>query len=168
MYEQTVKLRDDQKLAIVTSDGEFIKLTHKRPNNLPKGKSVHNLNDEFYKGYVSADIALMKILTPLEYRVVSMMKVRSKMNTNSLDPLSDESSLNEIAKELDIHRNSVSKIISKLRDIGVFANFEVTNQYGKRVKSWILNPVISFKGKVISDEIIGLFSDTMITKLATK
>lgn len=166
MYTQEITLEDNQRVAIVDSEtGEILKTPLKRPNNLPNNKSIYNRKEEFYKGYVKADHVLLTLLTPLEYRVVSIMRMKSKMNTNSLDPLNDESSLAEIASQLDIHRNSVNKIISRLRDLGIFANFEVTNQYGQRIKSWILNPIISFKGKTISDEIMGLFDDTMITKL---
>jgi biotin operon repressor len=170
MYDQLItNIPNHQKPALVDMNtGEILSMPNKRPNNLPNGKQFYDTKEEFYKGYVKADNVLLSLLTPLEYRVVSIMRMKSKMNTNSLDPLSDESSLTDIATQLNIHRNSVNKIISRLRELGIFATFEVTNQYGQRIKSWILNPVISFKGKTISTEIIGLFSDTMITKLVSK
>jgi biotin operon repressor len=166
MYEQTVKLRHNEVAAKINIEtGEYTEVS-KRPNNIPSGKEIHSAKDEFAKVYSKVDLFLLKILTPVEYRVVSIMRSRSKMNTNSLEPLSDESSIKELTEVLDSNRNTITKVITKLRELGVFATFEVTNQYNQRVKCWILNPYISFKGKIISTEIIGLFDNTIIAKVA--
>lgn len=164
-YSKEVKLQDNEIPAKINVETGEVVPVKSRTNNIPEGKHVYNPKGEFYKGYIKADEILIKLLTPMEYRVVAIMRNKSRMNTNSLEPLSDESSIHQIAETLDVHRNSVHKIINRLRDLGIFASFEVTNQYKQRIKCWILNPCISFKGKTISDEIVGLFYDTMITKL---
>jgi DNA-binding MarR family transcriptional regulator len=166
MYTKEVTLGHNEIACKLNVETGELKQVNQRPNNIPSGKEIHSPKDEFAKVYSKVDLFLLKILTPVEYRVVSIMRSRSKMNTNSLDPLSDDSSIKELAEILDSNRNTITKVITRLREFGVFATFEVTNQYNQRVKCWILNPYISFKGKIISTEIIGLFDDTLIAKVA--
>lgn len=164
-YKKEVSLNDNEAAAKINLETGEVTEIKSKPNNIPEGKKINEANKTFYKGYIEADKILLSLLTPMEYRVVSIMKVNSKMNTNSLDPLNDESTSIQIAELFGIHRNHVKKIFSKLSNLGVYASFEVTNQYGQRIKSWILNPCISFKGRIISKEIIHLFSDTMLSKM---
>lgn len=166
MYQKTISLEHNEtpyKMNLETGELKEVKLRH---NNIPEGKSVHNSKELFTKVYDKVDTFLLKILTPMEYRVVSIMRNRSKMNTNSLEPMNDDSSTKELAFLLNTNRNTIGKIIDKLRDLGVFATFEVTNQYRQTVKCWILNPYISFKGKIVSDEMVRLFDDTIIAAIA--
>lgn len=159
-----IQLQDDEYLAkISTSDGDVRKI-EKKGNNIPKGKHVHNRGAKFTKVYEVVDRYLLDELSDTEYRVVSLMKLMSEPSTNSLKPLSNETSQRELSQEFRISRQMVSKIFKKLEALGVYGEFSITNTYGVRDKYWILNPYISFKGKLISDEIVNLFYKTKIAK----
>lgn len=167
MYEKTIKLNHNEVAAKVNRETGEVTAVPNRPNNIPQGKKLMK-GDNFYKGSVEADALLITLLDPLEYRVVGIMRSRAKMNTNSLEPLNDETSLKELAEHLLVSRNRINTVITKLRNLGVFATFEVVNHGHIQKKVWILNPSISFKGRIISEEIIHLFSETSITKLLRK
>ena len=165
-YERIVKLNHNEILTKVNrSTGEFTELPG-RVNNIPKGLQVFSKETKFAKMYENVNSFLINTLTSTEYRVVAIMIIKSEYLTNALDPLNDETPITLLAEELKVSRNIIMKTLDKLRMLGVFGSFEVTNSDKRICKKWILNPYISFKGKLISSTLIKLFSETVISKIA--
>ena len=165
-YSTTIKLKHNEAPAKINLEtGVINEITVlKTKNNIPKGKELFEPKAIFRKSFDSTEEFLDSVLTPLEFKVVARMCRMAKMNTNSLDPLSDELTLIEIAEELKVNRRDVKTILNKLFSLGVYGKFEVVKQDVGYTKYWILNPYIRFKGKTIDSDIKKLFEGTVIHK----
>ena len=160
-YTKQIRLKHYETPAkINVYTGEVTKVVNH--NNIPVGKELFEPNAMFRKSFDATEEFLDDVLTPLEFKVVARMCRMSKMNTNSLEPLSDSSTILEIAEELHINRRDVSKILDKLYDLGVYGKFEICKENTGYTKYWILNPYIRFQGKTISSDIKHLFEGTKI------
>lgn len=84
------------------------------------------------------------------------------MNTNSLEPLSDTTTVQEIANRFNIGRNKVTPMINKFRNLGVFGEFGIVEHGNRPQRYWILNPYLSFSGKIIDSGIANYFKNTSI------
>lgn len=161
-YTKEVKLQDNEVAAKVNLEtGEVTELS-KRPNNIPEGKSKLDYSDF---GMINVDMLkiLKKELTHLELSIVMIMISKADFNSNSLKPLNDDTSIRTLSKEFDISINTVPKVISSLRDKGVFASFRIVEDEPKEY--WILNPYIFWKGRLKDDSIFSHFQKTKIVKL---
>lgn len=166
-YTKEVRLKHNEKAAIVNQEtGEVreVKDQGGRP-----GFKYFNQAAVFKKTYPEAWKLLDRMTTTKEFVVAHRLAMIAAAYTNSLQPLSPESSVREIATILDISVGSVKKIIDKLFDLGVIGKFEVSTgiQKGeaKWKKYWLFNPYLSFGGKVIDSEISSLFDDTYFGRL---
>ena len=84
--------------------------------------------------------------------------------TNSLEPLNDETTINQLASLFGISRNKVTPTLKKLFQLGVYAKFEVVKPDVPYTKYWILNPFLSFNGRTLDSDIANLFIGTVIEK----
>ena len=89
----------------------------------------------------------------------------AKMNTNSLEPFNGDTAIGVIANELNIGRNKVTPMFKRFFNLGVYAKFEVALENATYTKYWILNPYLSFSGKLISSDIAALFKGTVIERI---
>jgi hypothetical protein len=162
-YETTVKVQPHE--VVMTLDpitGELKEHTIKRRNNLPQGKQPMNKKALFKKDYENSWNFLWKVLTPVEYKIAHRLANMSEINTNSLKPLDDTTSKIQLSKEFNIHRNHIGRIFKKLFDLGVYGRFEVAKPHLPHGKYWIVNPYLSFAGKLIHSDVANLFKDTII------
>lgn len=165
-YDYTTELRlksNEVAAKINLTTGETTTVS-KKVNNLPNDKEVFLPEGVFRKDYTKSWEFLDKVLTPLEFKVVAKLCRMAKMNTNSLEPLNDDTTIQVIAKEFSIGRNKVTPLFKKLFDLGVYAKFEVSKPDLPYTKYWILNPYLSFSGKLIHSDIAKLFHNTIIEK----
>lgn len=161
MYEQTVKLADNQSLIKVDKEtGEITELT-KRLNNIPQHKELQKYN-EFNKVNSKAIRFLESVLSNEELGIVFKMVQRANYETNVMIPLNDESSYRDLAQEFHINKNKVPILFKKLFDLGVYAQIKVAN--GLQSEYWTLNPYIAWKGKFIDRVISTYFNETIIAK----
>lgn len=162
-FETTIKLKHDEIPAKINSQtGEVISLI--KPNNIPSGKSVNNMtNFTKLNCDVFPKLKMMGVLTMEEIGIISYMCSIAEFNTNSLKPLNNETNLQELAGTFDIGKNRVKRVFDKLFDLGVYAQFKIASNGTKEY--WILNPNISWKGKLMNDTIFLHFKDCLITKL---
>ena len=166
-YEQTVKLRHNEELIKVDVEtGDMSKIT-KRNNNLPKGKSVldysrfHIGNDLFTKAMLKGNL-----MTNEELGIVSHMSSLAEINTNSLRPITDDTTLKELSERFRVDRRRVEAIFKKLFHLGVYMQLRYfSDSEQQEVQYWVLNPYISWKGKLKTDSIFMQFADTTIAKL---
>jgi DNA-binding MarR family transcriptional regulator len=164
-YKKLFFLADNEIPAKINAETGEIQEFRDYKNNLPLGKEIFESKALFKKTYEITEEFLDNVLTPLEFAIVMRMARMAKMNTNSLEPLSDESTLLEIAQELKVNRRDVKNILKKLFELGVYGRFEVCDYDKTYKKYWVLNPYIRFQGKVIDSSIKNLFTNTKICKI---
>lgn len=160
MYDVKIKLKDDEVAARVNvQTGEVVPL---RKSNIPKGKSVLN-----YQSFALVNNEAIKLLSQFmsneEMGIIYKMIFKANFNTNSLKPLSDESSVRVLSEEFNVGKNKVVGIFKKLFEFGVYAHIKIHEE--QLSEYWILNPYISWKGTLKSDAIFSQFSFTKIAKL---
>lgn len=167
VYNKPIKLKHSEIPAKLDQETGEITVIKKRQNNIPEGKSLldyerfHMKNDKFSK------IALQtKILSYEELGVIDYMCTLSEFGTNSLKPLNDEITSLELEAIFNISRNRVKKLFNKLFQLGVYLQITYySNTEMTEVTYWVLNPYISWKGKLKEDSMFSHFKDTTITKL---
>jgi len=99
-----------------------------------------------------------------EFKVAQYLAFKAKAFTNSLEPLSDESTVREIAEATGISIGKVTIVFSRLFTLGVYGKWEVSELGKGRTKYWIFNPYLSFNGKRVDKNIVTLFENTAIAK----
>ena len=163
-YTQEVPLAHNETAAAINMETGEIRPISKRPNNIPAGKSAWGIEEKGWrKSFDYSWDFLEEVLTDLELRVVLKLARMAKLNTNSLEPLSDETTQVEISAYFKIdHRNS-KKLFTKLHQLGVFGKFDVVKENLAYTKYWVLNPYLSFGGKLIDTDIAKLFEGTALT-----
>ena len=134
----------------------------KRPKN---GMKKYEAMDIYHRRSFRAWELLRTQTTAREYIVADKMANRAKAFTSSLEPLSPESTVTEIADELKEDRRTIKKIIDKLFKLGVIGKFEVYNDQEEHTKYWVFNTFLSFNGDYIKKSVEDLFADTYYAKV---
>lgn len=165
MYTKEIKLNHNEIPAKVNTETGEITEVRSRPNNIPEGKEIFIKDEYFSKNYERAWLFLVENLTPTEIGIAVKMSLMTELNTNSLNPLDDNTSIRQLAEYFKISTKSVKKTFSKLFKLGVYASFHYCHYKRGEVKEWIFNPYISFKGRLINSDIKYLFDDTEIGRL---
>ena len=88
----------------------------------------------------------------------------AQMNTNSLQPLNDATTAMELAECFKLDRRRTKKTFEKLFNLGIYGKFSVVDENIAFTKYWVLNPYLSFGGKIIDSSIARLFKGTRLTK----
>jgi len=93
---------------------------------------------------------LLKSLTPIEFRAaMSLSHLSGKENV--ISGLNNRSTLNDYMRAFDVSINKVKPILSKLKDVGVYETIG---------NALILNPYLSFAGRLIESDVAELFKNT--------
>lgn len=158
---------DDEFLQKVNArTGEVIDVENKvRPNNIPDGKERFMADEMFTKNYIKSWEYLVDVLKPIELKIALKMANMTEMNTNSLSPLDSETSLSNLAEFFGISRTKAHDAFKTLFKHGVYATFEYSHYRRGKVKEWVFNPYISFKGKLINSDLKNLFDNTVVAKV---
>lgn len=163
MYTEPLVLKDSEipYTKLDQETGEIIKIRRKT-NNIPEGYSMLDYKDF---SIVNNDIVrkLKDFITTEEFGVILYMISISDFNSNSLDPLCDELSLRDKAEILNIKKDKVKRITDRLFKLGVFLSIRVYEDQEKEY--WVLNPYISWRGRLTKDSIFVHFKDCTISKL---
>lgn len=161
-YTRTFKLKDNEIPAKIDLEtGEIIEVRNIF-NNMPAGKEHWMQNEKFCKMFSYSWKYLTLKLNSDELKVLVIMTLMAQSGTNSLIPLNDEVSLVRLQEMFGIDRHRIQKILKKLFELGVYARFEVSKIDEPYKKYWILNPYVSFKGRLISSGIVELFYGTEV------
>lgn len=161
-YERTIKLKDNEAPVILNKDTGEIKEIRTIFNSMPEGKEHWMKNEKFVKMFSYSWKYLTMRLNSDELKVLVIMTLMVEPGTNALTPLNDEVSMLQLQSVFGIERRKIPNILKKLFDIGVYAKFEVSKITEGYKKYWILNPYVSFKGRLIDHSIIELFFDTRV------
>lgn len=168
VYEHTVALDHNEGLAkIDMNTGMITDLSDNSNTQTSKHDDmiVFEPDAVFCKTYNASWEWLYYQTTPLEYKVASFLTNKAHSITNSLKPLSDDVTVRDLAYQLNISKSKVGPVINKLFELGVFGKFEVVDAKKQYTKYWILNPYLSFKGRVIKKAIWEMFRNTEIAKV---
>lgn len=163
MYNKTITFSNNELSAKVNiQTGEIVTFQNNK-RQLPEGKSKLDY-DNF--SIINNDMlkVLFKECNSSEIKVVLHMIYLSEFNTNSLNPLNDETSHRELGKIFNLDHKTIKTIFTHLKELGVYLQLNITEVDGFK-EYWILNPYISWKGKLKSDSLFLTFANTKIVRL---
>lgn len=164
MYTRNLRLKDNEAPAKINLEtGEIIEVRNIF-NSIPEGKELWLKNEKFSKMFSYSWGFLVRHLKSDELKVLVIMSLMAQPSTNSMPPLNEEVSMLQMEDYFGVDRRKLPKIFKTLFEVGVFARFEVANEDEHYKAYWILNPYISFKGKLISSDIAKLFYGTRVEK----
>lgn len=156
-------LKHGERPAILIPETGEVKEIKPKPGGRP-GFKYFNQGQVYTKTYTKAWNLLKTQTTPLEYFVAHQLALRAKMGTNSLIPLSPDTTVRDLVDTLGGNKNNINKIIDKLFSLGVIGKFEVSEVIEgfdtELKKYWIFNPFLSFNGKVVNKGVEKLFENT--------
>lgn len=163
-YSREVKLNHNERLLKLNSEtGELIEIQNDRKNNMPVGKSRLD-----YNNFSIINNDMLKILfdecNSNELKVIMHMVYMSEFGNNSLKPLNDDMSHRELGSIFNLNHKTIKSIFVRLRYLGVYLQLNITECDGAK-DYWVLNPYISWKGKLKNDSLFITFSNTRIVKL---
>ncbi len=162
MYKKEINLNNNEIPATINLETGEVKALKAKANNIPKGKQIFEPKGIFTKTYNKSWIYLKSKLTPLEFGVAFELAILAKANTNSLEPLNDDTTMNQLVDKFSIGKNKVRPLFKKLFELGVYGRFEVYDKTKPYTKYWVLNPYLAFTGKIIDSDIANLFNGTDI------
>lgn len=161
-YSANIKLKHNEQPAKRDIEtGEYTTI-RQYTNNIPNGKSRLKYN-RFNVMNSELILKLQKYFTMEEIGIISYMAAKAEFNTNSLKPLSNETSLRDLGDYFNIDKNRVNKIFNKLFNFGVYLQIKIHEEEPKDY--WVLNPNISWKGRLKDDSLFVTFSNTDLSKL---
>ena len=164
MYSKEVKLHHNEEVMFVNIETGELREAPKKINNIPRGSNVFESKALFKKDYQNTWFFLKGVLTPIEYKAAHTLTMMAKSNTGSLEPISDESTIRQLMEVLDVSKNKVKPIMDRLFEFGVYGKFEAYKPERPYTKYWIINPYLSFSGKIIKSDIQELFEGTHCEK----
>lgn len=162
MYNTTLTLNHNEVPAKVNTETGETTTFEKPKQQLPDGYSKLKYTDFSIVNNLTIK-KLGDILNNEELGVIFHMVSISDFNSNSLNPLSDELSIRDKAQILRIGKNKVKSICDRLFKLGVYLSIKVYEDQEKEY--WVLNPYISWRGRLVKDSIFEHFKETVITKL---
>lgn len=163
MYTTEVRLNHNEAPAKINMETGEILPINKRPNNIPEGKSKLD-----YNNFSIINNDMLRVLfdecNGSEIKVILHMVYMSEFGNNSLKPLNNELSYRELSRIFSIDDKTIKAILNKLKYLGVYLQLNITEVDGAK-EYWVLNPYISWKGKLKSDSLFHTFANTRIVKL---
>ena len=163
MYTTNLRLKHNEIPAKVDIDTGEVLTINRRPNNFPDGKSKLD-----YDNFSIINNNMLRVLfdecNGNELKVILHMVYMSEFGNNSLKPLGDELSYRELGKIFNIDDKTIKTILGKLKYLGVYLQLNITEVDGAK-EYWVLNPYISWKGKLKTDSLFITFANTRIVKL---
>lgn len=159
-YNKTHKYKHHERPAKIDMLTGEVKEFPVRVNNFPVGKKVLRYRD-FSILNNAAVLKLQALFDNEAMGVIFYMVSMADFNTNSLRPLCDGLTIRDKAMILNISKNKVDKICSRLFFWGVFLTMRVCED--SDMDYWVLNPSISWKGKMVDDSLFHFFKNTRLS-----
>lgn len=127
---------------------------------IPEDHELFEPKASFRKDYTNSWMFLERVLKPIEFKAAFALALKAKANTNSLEPLNDDTAKSELMAILGVSKNMVNPILEKLYILGVYGRFDVYEVNKPYTKYWVFNPYLSFQGKLLKSDIALLFKNT--------
>jgi hypothetical protein len=123
-------------------------------------KNYFNISSLFNYQTISRENYLLwdyieEIFTPKEYLIVHKLYRLSEAPYNYV-PLTNDMTYEDVSSILNTDRRKIKSLLDRFMDLGIYTTQEYT-------KFWILNPYLSFGGKLIHSDIAKLFEGTKLT-----
>lgn len=167
-YEKVVKLKHNQIPARIDIDtGEVKALKSRELPEKYKDTELWEPEKTFRKVYNSGWVFLQKVLTPIQLKAALYLSLKAAPYSNSLEPLSDETTYKELSELTGIGINQVSKTFKTLFSFGVYAKMRIVENSQEK-EYWVFNPYLSFNGRRIEKGLMDLFKNTDIAKVVRK
>jgi hypothetical protein len=112
-YSLEIGLKHNEKAAKLNVETGEIKIIENRPNNIPDGKEVFEPNGIFQKNYTVSWKYLESETSNLEFAAAMRMALMAKANTNSLEPLNDNATIDTLVEVLGVSENKVKVVLKK-------------------------------------------------------
>ena len=172
-YDVKVSLGHHESLAKIDKvTGEITEVRTKKKALTKEGDGLVKPDfGLFTRTYTDTWRVLHKDMTSLEFACACRLSLYAKAFTNSLMPLSDKASLVEKSDMLGVSVNMVGKVSARLYGFGVYGKWEngIEIKEGEEYKKyWVLNPYLSYNGRVIDESILDLFKDSVPAKIYAK
>jgi hypothetical protein len=163
-YTTEVRLKNTEvaaKVDLTTGQTTIIESIKKDVQMIKNTNLVNFSNNHlFQRTYIKAWDLLRTQTTDKEFRIATLLALKAKPFTNSLEPLNDDVTAEYLASEFNTSRNDVKKVFDKLFSLGVYGKFELHETNINYKKYWIFNPFLSFNGSKIDKSILTLFENT--------
>lgn len=166
--------KHDYEVSVPLKHDEFILIGNRNTGEATELKSKTNYTSTdsekwipsaiFKKDYVESWQYLKEELSAIEFKAAYSLALLAKANTNSLQPLNDDTTYTALTEILDVSKNKVDSVLKRLWNLGVYGKFEVVDPSVNYTKYWLLNPYLSFSGQVIKSDIGNLFKGTRIAR----
>lgn len=171
MYKKEFNLKDNEapaKIDLETGEMTLLQATEK---NIAKVKNINVVdfqhNELFQRTYIKSWNLLRTQTTDKEFKIATLLALKAKPFTNSLEPLNDDATSEFLASQFSVSRNGIKDIFDKLFKLGVYGKFELHDNPTNFKKYWIFNPYLSFNGNKIDKSILGLFEDSVYKSVVT-
>lgn len=161
-YFKEIGLKHHEVPAKVDLETGEVKIISKKDDNIPEDYEIFEPDAYFQKHYTTSWQFLRLKTSNIEFAAATRLAIMAKANTNSLQPLNDESTIETLVHVLGVSKNKVNLVLRKLFDLGVYGKFEVSNKAIGYHKYWVFNPYLSFSGQLIKSDIANLFRGTEV------
>lgn len=160
-YKQEIALfHNESPAAIDNETGELRQISTKNNHSIKEDHELFEPKASFRKDYTNSWMFLERVLKPIEFKAAFALALKAKANTNSLEPLNDDTAKSELMAILGVSKNMVNPILEKLYILGVYGRFDVYEVNKPYTKYWVFNPYLSFQGKLLKSDIASLFKNT--------
>lgn len=122
-------------------------------------------NQPFQMTFTKAWKLLETQTSKKEFEVAVKLSLMAKAFTNSLEPLSQDSTTRELAEQFKCCATDISKVFKRLFELGVIGKFETGNKFNRIERYYVFNPYLSFNGNEIDELIPNLFSETIYANI---
>jgi len=167
MYTTQLKLDHNEIPAKINIETGEIKEIRKHVSNLPDGKSKLDYKRFHMKNDRLASVARdTKLLTYEDLGIIDYMCTISEMGTNSLKPLNSDTPTTIMVEKFGIDKRRIKPLFENLFKLGVYLEITYYSaREDREVTYWVLNPYISWKGRIKDDSMFNHFDDCIITRL---
>lgn len=161
-YTVEVGLTHNESAATVDLETGEINIQSVKVNNVPEDCIVFEPDAFGKKHYTTSWNYLKSETSNIEFAAAIRLSLMAKDNTNSLEPLDDNTTVENLVKVLGVSKNKVNSVLGKLFNLGVYGKFEVVDAEKGYTKYWLFNPFLSFSDKIIKSDIANLFKGTKV------
>ena len=165
-YEMNIKLKHSEVVTVVDKETGAIREVKKRTwGNVKYGDKIISNNEPFRKDYCKAWEYVCGELSAIELRAMVKMVLLARTQANSLDYLSDKTTLTDLVDMLCVSKNKINGVLEKLYDLGVYRKYIIKDKNKPHTMYWVLNPYLSYCGKEINSTLSEIFKDTRIAMI---
>jgi len=167
MYTKELKLEHNQLAAIVNAETGEIRVLEPKAKKEPKDRSMEYFESDqpYQRVFTKAWKLLQTQTTDLEFKIAVELGMNARAYTNSLEPLTPETTATKLSDILNVDRKKIGKVFDKLFKLGVIGKFEVYDRFEIHHNYWIFNPYLSFNGKTIRKDVKTMFDNTYYANL---